>query len=118
MPKKPNPEVVAMREEVITDFLETIGTMLDDMGMNRKDLANLLDVRESRVSDIFRSTGNLTMDVVIGLAQSVDKKVALVVYDDGDPGNSTGIMPGGVFSYLLYGNEITANTLKKERAKR
>jgi transcriptional regulator with XRE-family HTH domain len=62
-------------------FLDEIEDRLEELGMQRKDLARKVDVTEGRISQIFRNPGNLTLKLVAKIAHAVDLKISLVPYE-------------------------------------
>lgn len=80
------------------DFVQQIEEVMESPQTNQATLAKTLGVTEGRVSQILNRPGNLTLRNVIEYARALQKKVALVVYDDNDPLNQNGPINPQVFA--------------------
>lgn len=65
--------------------------------VNRAELAKKLAVSKGRVSQVLNNPGNLTMLKVVQYTRALGYKVAIVVYDDGDPANEYGPIVPQIF---------------------
>jgi transcriptional regulator with XRE-family HTH domain len=79
------------------DFVRQIEQTMQETGKKQAQLADELGVTEGRVSQVFNNPGNLTLRKMIEYARALGKKVAIVAYDDGDPGNQTGPIAPEIF---------------------
>ncbi|MCX6630683.1 MAG: helix-turn-helix transcriptional regulator [Candidatus Solibacter sp.] len=80
------------------DFVQQIEELMKPSGTSQTELAKKLGVTEGRVSQVLNNPGNLTLRKVIEYARALQKKVAIVVYDDGDPDNANGPVNAEVFA--------------------
>jgi transcriptional regulator with XRE-family HTH domain len=80
------------------DFATQIAKALEGGGVSQVDLAKELGVSEGRVSQILNSPGNLGLKSVVKCARAIGRKVAIVLYDDGDSTNRNGPINSEVFS--------------------
>jgi transcriptional regulator with XRE-family HTH domain len=80
------------------DFVQQIEELMKPSGTSQTELAKKLGVTEGRVSQVLNNPGNLTLRKVIEYARALQKKVAIVVYDDGDPDNENGPINAEIFA--------------------
>lgn len=80
------------------DFVQQIEELMKPSGTSQIELAKKLGVTEGRVSQVLNNPGNLTLRKVIEYARALQKKVAIVVYDDGDPDNENGPINAEIFA--------------------
>lgn len=80
------------------DFVQQIEELMKPSGTSQTELAKKLRVTEGRVSQVLNNPGNLTLRKVIEYARALQKKVAIVVYDDGDPDNENGPINAEIFA--------------------
>jgi len=86
-------------ERITSDFIGQIAQRLESSGMTQSELAQKLDVSESEVSQVMNlNRVNFTLKKMARLAQALGMKVALVAYDDRDPGNERGPVGSEIFS--------------------
>lgn len=95
-------------ESSVGDFLYRIGadyvSQLENAmeattpHMSQDDLSRKLKVSKGRVSQVLNSPGNLNLKTVIEYARAIGKKVAIVLYDDGDPKNNNGPINSQIFT--------------------
>lgn len=83
---------------IASDFTAQIETLLEDENISKNEFANRLDVSVSRVSQVLNDPGNITLGNVVKYVRALGKKVAMVVYDDYDPGNEKGPITSEVFN--------------------
>src|ERR1039457_4669401 len=81
-----------------SDYITQIEQAMDAEGTKQSELAKALNVTEGRVSQVLNNPGNLTLRKVIEYARALQKKVAIVVYDDGDPDNANGPINAEIFA--------------------
>jgi transcriptional regulator with XRE-family HTH domain len=80
------------------DFFAQLEDRIEKAGISRKELAAKLDETPSAVSQILNAPPeNPKMETLVKYAREVGLKVAIVVYDDNDPGNDRGPIYSGVF---------------------
>jgi transcriptional regulator with XRE-family HTH domain len=80
------------------DFVQQIEELMKPSGTSQSELAKKLGVTEGRVSQVLNNPGNLTLRKVIEYARALQRKVAIVVYDDGDPDNANGPVNAEIFA--------------------
>src|ERR1017187_10441077 len=80
------------------DFVQQIEELMKPSGTSQTELAKRLGVTEGRVSQVLNNPGNLTLRKVIEYARALQKKIAIVVYDDGDPDNANGPINAEIFA--------------------
>src|ERR1700674_117914 len=83
---------------VSSDFTAQIETKLEEKGISKSTFAKWLNVSPSRVSQVLNDPGNLTLGNVVKYPRVLGMKVALVVYEDDDPGNGQGPINADVFT--------------------
>lgn len=91
-------DVESFRYFVAADFVDQLQTCAENQGIKQKDLAQILDKSEGRVSQVFNDPGNLTLDTMITWGRAIGLKAAIVLYDDGDRSNRRGPLSGGIFT--------------------
>lgn len=84
---------------VAFDFVAQLQESMELVGVKQRDLAQQLSVSEGRVSQLMNNPGNMTLRSMIGWAQVMGQKVAVVLYDDGDKDNALGPVYSGVFRH-------------------
>lgn len=84
--------------KISTDFAFQIENKMDEEPINQAALAGRLGVSESRVSQVLRNPGNLTLKKMVEYARALGLKVAVVAYDDGDPLNKNGPINSQIFT--------------------
>ena len=82
---------------ISSDFTAQIETHLEKQGIGKSELANLLGVTLPRVSQVLNNPGNLTLANVVKYPRALGLKVAIVIYDDGDPSNEKGPISAEIF---------------------
>ena len=88
----------AFAHAISSDFVAQIETVMEDEGMDRKKLAMLAHVSPGRVSQVLNNPTSQNLRSVVKFARAVKRKVAIVIYNDGDPNNEQGPVDAGVFS--------------------
>lgn len=83
---------------VAFDFVAQIEELLEAGKISQADLAKALGVTEGRVSQVLNNPGNLGLESAVKYARALQRKVALVLYDDHDPGNQNGPVSSDIFS--------------------
>lgn len=89
----------AFKDFLALDFLEAIEDRLMGKGLTHKDLAGLLSISESAVSQMFQKP-NFTLKKLIEISQALGLKVGLITYDDNDPDNKLGPIFGELFTEI------------------
>jgi transcriptional regulator with XRE-family HTH domain len=80
------------------DFFTQLEDRMQESGISRKELSDKLHVTPSAVSQTLNNPPeNPFVDTIVGYARELGLKVAIVVYDDGDPDNDKGPIYSGVF---------------------
>jgi hypothetical protein len=82
---------------IASDFTAQIETIMETKPMDNKELADAIDVSPSRVSQVLNNPGNLTLGNTVKFGRGVGYKVALILYNDGDPENKRGPISAAVF---------------------
>lgn len=80
------------------DFFTQVEDRIDGSGMSRKEFAEKLNVTPSAVSQILNAPPeNPKIESLVKYAFGLGLKVAIVAYNDNDPGNDKGPVFSGVF---------------------
>jgi len=80
------------------DFFAQLEKRIEQFGISRKELAGKMNVTPSAVSQILNSPPeNPKVETLVHYARNLGLKVAVVAYDDNDPGNDRGPIYSGVF---------------------
>lgn len=85
-------------QRIAFDFTTQIEKLLESGNSSQAALAKSLGLTEGRVSQILNNPGNLGLKNVVRFARAIGRKVALVLYDDGDPMNTNGPVNSEIFS--------------------
>jgi transcriptional regulator with XRE-family HTH domain len=80
------------------DFVAQLEDIMEDKGIGRTKLAETLGVTKGRVSQILNDPGNLELENIVKYARALNRKVAIVAYDDGDPNNDKGPVSPQIFT--------------------
>jgi transcriptional regulator with XRE-family HTH domain len=88
----------AFIQRMTFDYITQLMKKLDTLPMTQADLAKKLGVTEGAVSQKLNAPRNLQLKTVVSYARALGLKVALVAYDDGDPGNERGPINSEIFS--------------------
>ena len=80
------------------DFVGQLENWMESENIPRSTLAETLGVSKGRVSQVLNDPGNLTLRKVVEYARALNRKVAIVAYDDSDPENKNGPINGQVFA--------------------
>lgn len=90
--------VNAFIQKVTFDFITQLENRLEsDPEMNQSVLAQKLKVSEGAVSQILNNPRNLTLKTMVRYVRALGMKLAVVAYDDGDPGNKLGPINSDIF---------------------
>jgi predicted XRE-type DNA-binding protein len=82
---------------IAADFMLQIEKLISAKGTKQSEIAKVLGVSEGRVSQVLNTPGNLTFRNAVQYATAFGRKVAVVVYDDGDANNQHGPINGEIF---------------------
>lgn len=82
---------------IAADFIAQLEDMMEVVPMSKKELANKLRVTKGRISQMFNNPGNLSLETIVEYSRALNMKVALVAYDDNDPGNDNGPINSDIF---------------------
>lgn len=82
---------------IASDFTAQIESAMETNSIDNRELANTLELSTSRVSQVLNNPGNLTLGNAVKFARGTGHKVALVLYNDGDPGNERGPISAAIF---------------------
>jgi transcriptional regulator with XRE-family HTH domain len=93
-----NRSIDALVFSVVFDFATQVLVDIEASGQKRKGMARKLGVSVSRVSQVLNSPGNLTLRSAVRYARALGKKVAVVLYDDGDVTNINGPVNSEIFA--------------------
>lgn len=85
-------------QRITFDFTTQIEKELESGKSSQAELAKELGVSEGRVSQVLNNPGNLGLKSVVKYARAIGRKVALVLYDDGDSENRNGPVNSEIFS--------------------
>lgn len=80
------------------DFITQLEKKMGSFPMTQAELAEKLNLSESRVSQILNGSHNLELKSIIKYARALGLKVAVVAYDDDDPDNLRGLVNSEIFS--------------------
>lgn len=86
------------QHSIAADFVRFIEHSMDVNGLTQAELASRLGVTEGRVSQVLNNPGNLTLRKIVEYARALNRKVAVVGYDDGDADNRNGPVRAEIFS--------------------
>jgi hypothetical protein len=81
-----------------SDFIVQLEKRIDDDDMTKKQLADRLGLTGGAVSQVLNSPGNLELKTMVQYARAVGMKVAVIAYDDSDPGNDKGPIISEIFA--------------------
>lgn len=87
-----------LRYFVAADFVEQLRDCIDLRGFTQRQLADKLQVNESRISQVFNDPGNLTLNTMVEWTHALGFKTSIVVYDAGDLSNVRGSLSGSIFA--------------------
>lgn len=79
------------------DFVDQLQTKLDSQGLTQRMFAEKLGVTEGRVSQIFNSPGNLTIDTMVSWGQTVGMKTGIILYGNSVDEELRGPLSGKIF---------------------
>jgi len=80
--------------QVSFDYLSQLKAVIEAKRIGRSAVAKILGVSKGRVSQIFNRPSNLKLEKIVEYARRLNRKVAIVLYDDGDGRNKKGpILP-------------------------
>jgi hypothetical protein len=79
------------------DFVQQVEHALVGKKENQAALATKLGLTEGRVSQTLNNPSSMSLRTIVKYARAVGKKVAVVLYDDSDPANSTGPINSEIF---------------------
>jgi len=82
---------------IASDFIVQLEKRSETEGITRERIATNLKVSAGRVSQVMNNPGNLTLKNIVQYAHVFGMKVAIVAYDDGDPGNTIGPVNSEIF---------------------
>lgn len=82
---------------ISSSFVAQLETRMEDMPMNKTELAERLGKTNGRVSQVFNDPGNLSLRIIVEYARALGMKVGIVAYDDSDPRNNNGPINPDVF---------------------
>ena len=88
----------AFAHAIASDFVAQIETVMEDEEIERKALAEKMGVTPGRVSQVLNNPVSMNLRTVVKYSRAVNRKVAIVTYDDGDTNNVNGPIDAGVFS--------------------
>lgn len=80
------------------DFITQLAKKMELLPLRQSTLAQRLGLTEGRVSQIFNNPGNLTLSRMTEYARALGMKIAIVAYDDRDPGNERGPITSEIFN--------------------
>ena len=81
---------------VSSDFISQLEVKIENGEISKSELATRLERTPGRVSQLF-DPGNISIRSAVRLARAMHMKVALVAYDDNDPGNHNGPVNSDLF---------------------
>jgi transcriptional regulator with XRE-family HTH domain len=85
------------RFSVASDFVAQIQNELEVKCLSQSQLAEKIGVSEGRISQIFNNPGNLTLNTMVQCARSLELKLTVLAYDDGDKDYLRGPISSEVF---------------------
>lgn len=68
-----DPEYLA--EQLLIDIAITIGNVMDEQGINQKELAERLSISKSAVSQLLRGDKNISMERLVRVAHALNRRV-------------------------------------------
>jgi transcriptional regulator with XRE-family HTH domain len=88
---------------VAADFIVQLDKKIEERKISQEKLATLFRVSPGRVSQVLNNPGNLTLKNTVRCARALGMKVAVVLYEDGDPENEKGPVNSEIF-YTCWKN--------------
>jgi transcriptional regulator with XRE-family HTH domain len=85
---------------IASDFIVQIEKAMEAEGINQAAFATRLGVTEGRVSQLLNSPGNLTLRMIVECAKALNRKVAIVEYND--QGTTDGPVNSEIFAQCWY----------------
>jgi transcriptional regulator with XRE-family HTH domain len=85
-------------QRITFDFTTQIEQALEGSNSSQAALAKNLGVSDGRVSQILNNPGNIGLKNIVRYARAIGRKVAIVLYDDGDAANDNGPVNAEIFS--------------------
>jgi transcriptional regulator with XRE-family HTH domain len=101
---------------IAADFIRQIETAMKSADVNQAELAKRLKVSEGRVSQVLNNPGNLTLRKIVEYVRALGRKVAIVEYNDADPGNLNGPVNSEIFAKCWYDAGMPADFFALENA--
>jgi len=83
--------------QVASDFTMQLEKKLEGGPIRNKELAERLKVTASAVSQVLNNPGNFKLRSMTEYARALGLKLAVVAYEDGDPGNKKGPINSAIF---------------------
>ena len=90
--------VIDYQSRITFDFLAQLEQQMDVLPLSQAELARKLGVGESAVSQILNNPANLELKTIIKYSRALGLKVAVVAYNDHDPGNERGPVNSEIFT--------------------
>ena len=78
-------------------FIRQVEKAMDARGISQAQLAAMLGVTQSSVSQTLGDPNNLTIKKLAHYARALNLKIAVLLYDDGDGDNQDGPIDGEIF---------------------
>jgi hypothetical protein len=100
---------------IASDFLAQVENHIEQHGPSKTELAQRLQRTVGRISQMF-NPGNITVGSAVRLCNATGMKVALVAYEDGDPGNKKGPINSEIFHRCWKYMGSPANFFELEHA--
>ncbi len=88
----------AFVSSIATGFFGQIESKLEEGPVTQQEFATRLGRTPGRVSQILNNPGNSTIKKMVRCARALGLKVAIIAYDDNDPGNANGPITPDVFN--------------------
>jgi transcriptional regulator with XRE-family HTH domain len=93
-----NASIEDYQSRITFDFIAQLEDRMESLPMKQKELADVLGVSSSAVSQKLNNPDNLELKTIIAYSQALGLKVALVSYDDNDPDNDNGPVNSEIFN--------------------
>jgi transcriptional regulator with XRE-family HTH domain len=75
---------ISFANHVLFDFIDTLDSRLEELGLSRREFASKLGVTEGRISQVFNNPANFTMRKMVEWSRILGLKVSLVSFEDKD----------------------------------
>ena len=101
-------------EEIILDFTEKIVTVMEEMGINRAELARKLGVSKAFITKLLNGNPNLTIKTMVSLAKTLDRDLNIDLGPEGFEVKRFYVAPTKVFDVSEFTEDVTVPPMEGE----